>query len=119
SVRVLRPGRIGRIHDIGSGHDALDVVEARRLHHRADAGRDIVDVVHRLPADVGRLAHRLGGELGRGDVEEDVGAARLELDDLRIDRGICDLEGDVLGDAADLLAKTLLETLPVVLAVVV
>ena len=44
--------------------------------------RDIGEVVRGLPAQVGDLADRLGGGLGRGIVEKDVGAEILELDDL-------------------------------------
>ena len=50
--------------------------------------RHVVEVLRRLPADVGRLADRLRGELRRRDVEEDVGAGILELDDLAVDRRI-------------------------------
>ena len=58
---------------------------------------DVVEDVQRPPADVVGLADRLGGELRRGDVEESVGARRLQRHDLRIDGRVGDLVAD-LGD---------------------
>ena len=52
-------------------------VEAGRLDHAADRGRDVVEEVQRLPADLGVLLDRLRREFRRGDVDEHVGAGRL------------------------------------------
>src|SRR3712207_8900561 len=55
-----------------SSDEADGFIQSRRREHGADRGRYVVQVMHRLPADVVGLADRLRGELGRGDVEEHV-----------------------------------------------
>src|SRR5262249_42096606 len=115
---IVRPLLVGGILEPGRRDDALDVLEARGLHG-GDLARDVVQILHRLPADLGRLADRLRRELRNRDIEEDVGARVLELDDLRLDRGIAHLVGHVLDDAADFLAQPIAQAFVVVLAVVV
>ena len=73
-VLGVLPLRIGRILLVERGDQAGRLVETRGRQHRAHRVRDVVEQVQRLPADVGGLADRLGGELGRGDVEEYVRA---------------------------------------------
>ncbi len=100
--------------------DALRIFEPGRLHDAADRRRHVVDIVGGLPADFGGLLDGLSRELGRGDVEEHVGARVLELDHLAVDGRIGNLVGDVRYDQlVGILAEPLLEAVEVVLAVVV
>ena len=81
------------------GGDQPDrVVEAGRRQHRADRRRHVVQVVHRLPAEVGGLADRLRGELRRRDVEEHVGARALQRHHLAVDRRVGDLVAGLRDD---------------------
>jgi len=55
--------------------------------HTADGARDVGDDMQRLPFDFGKLLDRLRPRNFRGgDADEDVGAGRLQLDDVVIDR---------------------------------
>ncbi len=92
--------------------------KAGRLHHAADRVRDVVEQVHRLPADLGHLLDRLRGELRRRGVEEDIGAGSLQVDDLRVDGRIGRFVGQFRDDR-HLAGESVLETLHVVLTVVV
>ena len=74
----------------------------------------------RLPADFVHLLDRLRREFRRGDVEEDVGVGRFQLDDVGVDGRLRDLVA-FLGDdhRGRLGAEPVLQALEVVLAVIV
>ena len=119
-VGVVHPLRIGGVLQVLRTDNPGAVVVARGLQHRGDRGRDIGEVAHRLPVEVGDLADRLRGGLGRGLDEHHVGARTLDLDDLAVDRGI----GDFVAHRGDdllliLLAETRHEAADIVLARIV
>jgi len=76
---IVLPLRIGGILQIVGRDDALRILEAGRLDHAADRGRDVVEEVQRVPSDFGDFLDRLRGEFRRGDVEEDVGAEAFNV----------------------------------------
>ena len=96
------------------------MVEPGRLHDQRDRGGRVRHDVQRMPVDVGDFADRLRGEFGQCDVEQCVGAGRLQRDDLRIDGRIGGLVGR-LGDdhRLCLVAERGLQRVEVVLAVIV
>ncbi len=65
------------------------------------------------------LADRLGCELRQCEVEEDVRAARLQLDDVGLDRRLGRLVAALRDDHRRLVAEPVLQALEIVLAVVV
>src|SRR6185437_2909391 len=79
---IVLPLRIGRILDIGRRDDVLRGVESGWLDGGADRARDAVQKVKRLPSDLGVLLDRLRGKLRNRKVDEYIGAARLQPDDV-------------------------------------
>jgi hypothetical protein len=74
----------------------------------------------RMPVDLGDFADRLRGEFGQGDVEQCVGAGRLQSDDLRIDGRVGHLVRRLSNDHRfRLVAERSLQRVEVVLAVIV
>src|SRR5271169_2800317 len=55
---IVVPLRIGAILGIGGGKNALGVLEARRLDHAANRGRDVGHDMQRLPFDLGEVMLR-------------------------------------------------------------
>ena len=116
--RIVLPQRIARLLHVVGGEDALRILEAGRLDHRADRVRHAVDEVQRLPADLGRPLDGHDGEFRGRHVEEHVGARRLELRHLRIEVGVAGFVAG-FGDDRDRAGERILETLHVVFAVFV
>ncbi len=112
--------RVGRVLQIGRGDDADRLVETGRRQHRRDRRGIVHQELGRVPVDVEGLADRLRRDLvGRG-AEEHIGAGARQRHDLRINRGIADLVGDLLHDQlAAVGAEPLLEAVEEVLAVIV
>ena len=76
--------------------------------------------MQRLPADLGVLLDRLRCEFRRGDVDEHVGAGRLQLDDVGVDGRFGDFVAFLQDDhRCRLGAESVLEALQVVLTVIV
>src|SRR6266852_3378973 len=117
---VILPLRIGRILQIGGRDDGLRILKTDRLHHGADRGTDVVKKVQRLPANLVHLLDRLRREFRRGDIEEHIGVQRLQLDDVRIDGRLRDLEAFLDDDhRGGLGAETILQAFDIVLTVIV
>src|SRR6267154_3734105 len=71
--RVVRPLLVAVILEIGGGDDAHRLFQSCRREHRADRRRDVIEILHRLPADVVGLADRLRREFWSAHIEENVG----------------------------------------------
>ena len=95
-IGIVLKLRIRRVFDETGRHDALCLLDAGRLHHRADRRGRIVDELQRMPAYVICFADRLRGKLRRRDIEEYICATARELEDLRVDGGIGDFVARLL-----------------------
>ena len=118
--RIVLPLRIRWVLEVSRRDDALCVFHAGRLDHAADRDGHVVEKVQRLPFDFGHLLDRLRREFRRCDVEEHVGVQRLQLDDVRIDGRLCDLEAFLDDDHRRRLgAETVFQAFQIILAVII
>ena len=117
---IIVPLRVGGILDIGGRDNVLRILISSRLDHAADRGRHVIEEVQRLPSDLGGFLDRLRGEFRRCDIDEHVGAARLQLDDMAVDGRLGGLIAFFGNDhRCGLGAEPIRETLQIVLAVIV
>src|SRR4051812_23603324 len=114
---------LGRIRDSffpARGDKTLGIFEPGRHQGRSNRAGVRVDDEGRLPAEARDLADGLRGEFRRAQLNEDIGAARLEFHDLVLDRGLGHFMANLFDDHLRRpIAKPELQSAKIVLAKVV
>ena len=112
--------RICRILDVIGSVDADGVFHPGRHQYRSHRSGHAVQVVGGLPANLGCFFDGLGGKLGRCDVEESVGTAGLQADDLAVHRGVGHLVGDLgHNHGPGLVAQSVFKAFQIIFAIVI